>query len=161
MKFIFFLIFSVCLNVGASMNITPTYSTGTWTPVLFEDTSASTGVTYTTQQAKYIKIGPQVCTTFIMTLSGINLGTGAGNVFVSGTPFAITSGAHGGGAGAIFSKSGFTTLGPDAISAGLAGANGFQVINNAGSSTVTQAITRVNLSATSDIRGSICYFTDK
>jgi hypothetical protein len=78
------------LYVGGNVNFGGTFSGGAavaFTPSLVTDTT----VTYTTQEGYYFKVGPMVYVKItIVTTSAIYLG--AGNLVVSGLPFAAASG---------------------------------------------------------------------
>lgn len=72
-------------------NFLDIYQTGTWTPN-FQINSSSTGITYTTQQGGYTKIGNSVIFWISITLS--SKGASTGNLSISNFPFA-TAGSGG------------------------------------------------------------------
>jgi hypothetical protein len=61
------------------------YEEGSWSPT-YQGTSGS-GVTYTTQSARYVKIGKHVHITGRLTVSGV--GTASGNASIASLPFTI------------------------------------------------------------------------
>jgi hypothetical protein len=65
----------------AAANALDDYEEGTWTPGL----NGYSGITYSQQTGHYTKIGRLVKLTFSFTIS--NIGTFAGNPFISGAPF--------------------------------------------------------------------------
>ena len=61
------------------------YEEGTWTPALEFGTGGTTGITYTTQSARYTKIGRVVHIIWRIYLS--NKGSSSGHAAVTGLPF--------------------------------------------------------------------------
>jgi hypothetical protein len=70
---------------SANVNTLDDYEEGTFTPTIKFGTS-STGITYTSQDGTYTKIGRVVH--FIIRLVTTSLGTATGNMFLAGLPFA-------------------------------------------------------------------------
>jgi hypothetical protein len=65
------------------------YEEGTFTPVLAYATGGTTGIAYTNQIGRYTKIGRAVSIYFRIVLS--NKGSGSGNAYISGLPFAVAN----------------------------------------------------------------------
>ena len=76
--------FSATPGTGTS-ELLADYEEGTWTPVLTGDTS-STGITYSGQVGRYVKIGNLVTVDISLTLSAKTLIVGA--VIITGVPYA-------------------------------------------------------------------------
>ena len=72
---------------SANANTLDDYEEGTWTPTVIGSTLAGTA-TYSTQNARYTKIGNKVFIEFYVAWSS---GTGTGNLLVSGLPFTSAS----------------------------------------------------------------------
>lgn len=70
---------------GMTSELLADYEEGTWTPVLTGDTS-STGITYSGQVGRYVKIGNLVTVDISLTLSAKTLIVGA--VIITGVPYA-------------------------------------------------------------------------
>ena len=84
------------LTAGGSLTVAQLASTdlsdisvGSWTPVLAGQTTAGTQ-TYSTQTGVYVAIGNLVYVSFLIALTAFDATT-AGNVNVTGLPFAVTS----------------------------------------------------------------------
>ncbi len=75
--------FPASQNASTDANTLDDYEEGTWTPT-YQGTSG-TGITYSTQAARYVKIGKKVYISGRMTVTGV--GTAAGNASLSGFPF--------------------------------------------------------------------------
>jgi hypothetical protein len=74
----------LCFNGDfLAANALDDYEEGTWTPTIAGSTTAGTA-TYTTQLARYTKIGRQVSCQIDL---GYNSGTGTGNLTIAGLPF--------------------------------------------------------------------------
>lgn len=67
----------------------PSYSEGTWTPVLFGVTTAGT-FTYSTQTGRFAQIGNTVCANGGVVVTAVSV-TAGGNMRVSGLPFAAAN----------------------------------------------------------------------
>jgi hypothetical protein len=76
--------FPATQSASSNANTLDDYEEGTWTPVLTGDTS-STGITYSGQVGRYIKIGNLVTVDISLTLSAKTLIVG--NVIITGIPF--------------------------------------------------------------------------
>jgi len=72
-----------------SANYLDDYEEGTWTPVITNDGTAPTGVTYSVQTGIYTKIGNKVYFEVAVRLSGYTAGTG--QVKITGLPFSMTN----------------------------------------------------------------------
>lgn len=68
-----------------------------WTPVLSASTTAPDSVTYSVQTGKYIVIGPLVIFGLAIQLSDFTLGSGAGDILITGLPITNTGGTSRGG----------------------------------------------------------------
>jgi len=68
-----------------------TYDVGTFTPAITGTSVAPDSVTYTRQQGQYLKIGQLVFISFEIILSAFTLGSGAGNLRISGLPFTVAN----------------------------------------------------------------------
>ena len=76
--------FSASEGSGATSSILDDYEEGTWTPFL-SCTDGNTGITYTSREAAYTKIGNIVIANVFIVLS--SKGTASGDVRISGWPF--------------------------------------------------------------------------
>ena len=81
--------FPATQSASTDANTLDDYEEGTWTPTVVGGTSAGTAPTYDTQAGFYTKIGNLV--TVGITLNLATLGTGTGDVRISGLPFASNS----------------------------------------------------------------------
>ena len=84
--------FPATQNPSADANTLDDYEEGSWTPTFITTGTQPTGVTYSTQLGKYIKIGQCVLVWFRCTLSSVGTG-GTGNGRVGGLPFVVAAGA--------------------------------------------------------------------
>lgn len=76
--------FPVTQNASSDANTLDDYEEGTWTPVL-QFGSASTGITYGSRKAQYVKIGRYVFVNIYLYLS--NKGSSTGQAAIAGFPF--------------------------------------------------------------------------
>jgi hypothetical protein len=75
--------FPATQSASSDANTLDDYEEGTWTPVV-KGTSTVGTATYTTQNARYTKIGRMVFIEFYLVW---NSGNGTGNIFIDGLPF--------------------------------------------------------------------------
>jgi hypothetical protein len=80
--------FPAAQSASSDANCLDDYEEGTWTPAL-NFNGASVGITYTTQQGSYTKIGRQVIVYFLISLS--NKGSSVGSVRIGGLPFSASN----------------------------------------------------------------------
>lgn len=136
---------------------TLSYQEGTWTPAVIGSSTAGTGQTYSIQVGSYEKIGRQVTARFTIVLT--SLGTAAGNVLISGFPFAPTSVTNDYASGYIGT---YTVAGLAAGSTGISfyiqPATTTAVVAQHGGTTAG-AITVTQLGATGTLVGTIIYRT--
>jgi hypothetical protein len=78
--------FPATQSASSDLNTLDDYERGTWTPSL-KFGGNSVGMTYTTQQGYYVKIGSFVMTTCLITLSA--KGSSTGSATITGLPFSI------------------------------------------------------------------------
>lgn len=89
------LAFPATQNPSTNVNTLDDYEEGTWTPTL-QFGGGSTGITYTTQVGRYVKVGKLVYCMLYFILS--NKGSSTGAAVVSGLPFTtVNQSARGGG----------------------------------------------------------------
>lgn len=81
--------FPATQSASTDANTLDDYEEGTWTPVV-KGTSTAGTATYTTQNARYTKIGRMVYVELFMTW---NSGNGTGNLFIDGLPFTASNSA--------------------------------------------------------------------
>lgn len=67
------------------------YDEGTWTPTVTGSSVNPDTVTYTTQKGKYTRIGNTVNVRCTVVINSFTLGSGAGNLQISGLPFTADS----------------------------------------------------------------------
>jgi len=79
--------FPATQNASSDVNTLDDYEEGTWTPALAFG-GASVGITYTSQQGGYVKIGKLV--TYYGSISLSNKGSSTGSATVTGLPFSGT-----------------------------------------------------------------------
>lgn len=157
---IVFVILLISLKVSAAIDIMPPYAQGTWTPIFFLSTSQPTTVTYSSQVGDYTKIGNRVCITGYVALSAFTAGSGAGNVYVSGTPFAVSgTTVQGGGGVTITTKNNWVTNGPDFAQTLSTGSNGFELVFDANTTITNNARATITTNTTVGIEG--CYITNQ
>ena len=96
--------------------------TGTWTPVLTFTTPGDLNVAYTTQIGRYIRTGRLVTVEFVILTSAFTHTTAAGNLVVTGLPFAASTVASMLWYGAVswqgITKANYTEVKPGINSAG-------------------------------------------
>jgi hypothetical protein len=80
--------FSATPGTGTS-ELLNDYEEGSWTPV-FSATTAPTGVTYTSQSGKYIKVGKKVTLWFEVNINSVGAG-GVGDLKVESMPYTSAS----------------------------------------------------------------------
>jgi hypothetical protein len=140
--------FPATQNASADVNTLDDYEEGTWTPGIAFG-GGTTGITYTTQQGTYTKIGRMVFFQGRVTLSA--KGSSTGNATVTGLPF--TNGAVPGGANVGFWNN---MTGLTALVLQIGASTTTLLCRNAGA-TITAAITDTSFNATSDIMFSGSY----
>ena len=84
--------FPATQNPSADANTLDDYEEGSWTPTFITTGTQPTGVTYTLQLGRYIKIGTCVLFWFRLQLSSVGTG-GTGNGRVGGLPFVVAAGS--------------------------------------------------------------------
>ena len=84
--------FPATQNPSADANTLDDYEEGSWTPTFITTGTQPTGVTYTLQLGRYIKIGSCVLFWFRLQLSSVGTG-GTGNGRVGGLPFVVAAGS--------------------------------------------------------------------
>jgi hypothetical protein len=102
--------FSATPGAGTS-ELLADYEEGTWDPVFAPTSGAFGAVTYAFKNATYTKIGNTVRVNVAMRTNAFAVGTGTGNVVISGLPFA--AGSTGNAAGAVGFSSAFNTDNPN------------------------------------------------
>jgi len=78
---------------SANANTLDDYEEGTWTPVLTCTTPGTFSYTVSDADGTYTKIGNVVTFSFLLGWSAISLGTGTGDLSISGLPFTSTNSA--------------------------------------------------------------------
>lgn len=135
---------------SAGANVLDDYEEGTWTPALAINGSA-TGITYTTQQGVYTKVGRKVHVQGRITLS--NKGASVGVVLITGLPFTVNATYF--GPGSLSYGSGFAALaGTPTVYANTGGTAG--VLMDWGATGVAQ-ITNAQVTNTTDMIFSMTY----
>jgi len=134
------------------------YETGTWTPILQNESGVTTGLTYTTQNGTYTKIGNIVILQFDIKLS--NKGSPGGTyVLVGNMPFYMASPLQEVGQCNLW----FTSLSVAWVSLGLqqnAGGNAMYVFGNKAAATgVTYPTFATDLGNTTEFGGTVIYKT--
>lgn len=79
-----------------------------WTPVISLDTPGTLAVTYATQWGEYYRIGNLILAYFNISTSVFTVGTGTGNILISGLPFAAKAVTSGSWSGSFSILSGIT-----------------------------------------------------
>jgi len=126
---------------------------GTWTPVL-NFGGATTGITYTTQQGQYSRIGNLVIAEFYIVLSSKGSATGAATI--TGLPFTVVSGVS------LVSVSCGLYNNMVSLTAGFGGyaaANGTTITLRQFTTTSAASMADTNFSATSEASCTIAYRT--
>lgn len=80
--------FPATQNASADANTLDDYEEGTWTPSLTFDTAGDLSVAFSTQSARYTKIGNIVCVTCALVTSSFTHTTASGDLRITGLPFA-------------------------------------------------------------------------
>lgn len=146
------LAFPAAQNAANDPNTLDDYEEGTWTPVI-EFGNATTGITYTNQDAVYVKIGQLVCAQFHVLLS--SKGSATGTASVSGLPFSSES-----------STSAYSTIVVPYYGGMASIGNGIQALVNPGTTegtfvtngaTASSVMDDTNFSNTSQLIGFITY----
>jgi hypothetical protein len=75
---------SLTLGAGSALSA---YTTGTFTPTLVLATPGSSSFTYSSQFGRYTQVGSAIMFTIVIVLTNFTVGTGSGDVRVSGLPF--------------------------------------------------------------------------
>ena len=75
------------ISFDSGTNFLDFYEEGSWTPTLSGSSAAPTSVTYTHRQGDYTRVGDLCTVSFVVLVSAITLGAGAGDVIISGLPF--------------------------------------------------------------------------
>lgn len=156
MRFIF-LILIVGLKANAALNIMPPYAQGTWTPIIFLSTSQPSTVTYATQAGTYTRFGDLVCVQAYIALSAFAAGSGAGNVYVSGTPFSTVAPTAPCGGVTVTAKSNWITSGPAFAQCLTSGAQALELLVD-GTTTISN-LTRANVTTNTVVSIEGCYRT--
>ena len=140
---------------SAGANVLDDYEEGDWTPAVTFG-GGNTGITYTNQLGKYVKIGRFVALTGLLQLS--SKGSSTGNAALTGLPFTIGS-ATGFFTTVRSAYSGFTTAGQ--LNAGLQStlgtATGIFIRDNAGTNT---QMTDADFANTSLMIMYFCFMVD-
>lgn len=76
-------------NLGLGTAAVESYTTGSWTPAITGSVSPPTGISYSVQIGKYIRIGAQIFLEF--QIIGTITGAGSGRVELTGLPFAAST----------------------------------------------------------------------
>ena len=99
--------FSATPGTGTS-ELLSDYEEGTWTPAFAALSGGFAGITYTTQDGKYTRVGNTVTATFNIAVDTVTTGTAAVLLVMTGLPFAMS------GATCLTTyQSNFATQGPD------------------------------------------------
>lgn len=158
-----YLVGSGAVNISTASNgqvkILVSQDNGTWTPA-FTFGTVNGSHTYSSQVGRYYKIGRSVTANFAIALS--SLGTSTGNVSLVNLPFTSEDGVDGsgvgniivfkniaGGANRVVSIGGY--VGPNTTSASLYHASAI--------TTDATTLTHANLTATTQLTGSITYIS--
>lgn len=142
-------------SLGLGAAATQTYVEGTWTPALALGTPGTSAFTYTTQIGTYTRVGNLVTVQFRIDVSIFTVGTGSGNLTITGLP--VTAAANDIEAGALTILEGVTyPAGRTTITVAVEGLTLVLVAN--GSAASAADIAAGNLApANLAIRGSITY----
>ena len=133
------------------------FEMGTWTPSFVGSVSSPITTTYNSQKGTFTRINNNVCVTGWIDINTVPAGSGAGNLFVSGTPFVADTAQSGGAGGATVTyKNGWVLNGPDFLIA-QGGTHAFQVFFDNNTANGTLAITNISGSTTMGFIG--CYQT--
>lgn len=128
---------------------------GTWTPIIIFSTSQPTSVTYTTQAGYYHKLNQMVCITGNLTINAITAGSGAGNVQISGTPYAVASNTGSGG-GSVTYFANWVTTAPSMFRASV-NTHAIDMLTSGGSG--ANFVARTNVGAATAVEVFGCYRT--
>jgi hypothetical protein len=145
--------FPATQSASTDANTLDDYEEGTWTPVIAGAGTAGTQ-TYATQTGRYTKIGRIVILEFRVTLTAVD-GATAGNMLITGLPFAIGLTLSGGGVGMCANvdfSAGYTQF-------GLLGNGGQSSVFCAqfGDNQVLSLLQAAAIQATTDIAGTHIY----
>jgi hypothetical protein len=130
------------------------YDEGSWTPVIAGDGTAGTQ-TYSVQSGKFVRIGKQVWCEFSLTMTAKD-GTTAGNIYIGGLPFTVSSATNYRGSGYfgawvnLTMAAGYTQLG---LRAGTSSTIAY--ITQSGSASAENYTVAANIAATTELRGTI------
>lgn len=148
-------VFPATQSASANANTLDDYEEGTWTPAIAGSTTAGTQ-TYTYQYGTYTKIGNTVVAEFLLYMTALD-GATAGNVILTGLPFANGSGvvkktATHVGYGLITLSSGYTSL---YISVNNGDTLGYFIQNGSASAETTLPVS--GLSSSTTVSGTLVY----
>jgi hypothetical protein len=136
----------------AAANALDDYEEGTWTPSLIFS-GGSTGITYTTQAGKYVKIGSKVSVNCYVVLS--NKGSSTGTARIDGLPFTVPNAAGNYSPATIVLDGAITYTGQ---AQGFANINSTSVaLGNVTEAGTATALTDTNFSNSSAIMISLTY----
>jgi len=137
----------------AAANALDDYEEGTFTPSLIFS-GGSTGITYSIQAGKYVKIGSKVSVNCYVVLS--NKGSSTGNARIDGLPFTVPNNSANYSPATIFLDGGITYTGQ---AQGFANINSTSVnLGNVTEAGTATALTDTNFSNSSAIMVSLTYF---
>jgi len=133
--------------------------TGTWTPVVAGQTTAGTQ-TYSNQVGTYVRVGDMVTATFEFSMTAKDAAT-AGNVRITGLPFAANSTSTISVAAAVASYDGVdidVAGGRYQVGAFIQAATSFLRVFESGDNVATASIVATDIGATFSMRGSVTYW---
>lgn len=80
--------FPASISASSDANTLDDYEEGTWTPAMQFATPGTSSFGYARQFGTYVKVGQQVTVSFIVHLNAFSKGTGSGDLWLTGLPFA-------------------------------------------------------------------------
>jgi hypothetical protein len=127
------------------------YEEGSWTPTILGQTTNPT-VTFTSRNARYIKIGRRVLASFFINIASIS--GGSGNLYIGGLPFAVDNSAVGAMSLGNLSYSNVTGVTVKEFGVFFNGTQSLFTYGNLGERLVTS-----NFGAGTILGGTLSYFT--
>lgn len=136
---------------GMTSELLTWYEEGTWTPTIAFG-GAAVGLTYSTQQGYYTRVGNEVTVWFRIALSA--KGSSTGSMTIDGLPFVVGTGGWATNVLDALSMASLTAGGATFIVTTPGQSSLYPLI---GTTTGRASLTQAYLTDTSDIRGSITY----
>lgn len=144
--------FPATQNASSNANTLDDYEEGTWTPAIAFG-GGSVGVTYTTQEGDYQKIGRQVTAHFRIVLS--NKGSSNGAVLILGLPFAAANASLLVPASLFFVNLATTFV--NVIATAVGGQTQLSVFGTSAAAISVSNLLATDIANTTDLAGTVVY----